>query len=91
MLAKTLNISLPQTLIVKVDDLAKKRDAHRSELIRDALRTYIAEYAGQQQHRGKKRVEDTTRQQGWQNAAATDASAGLGIMPRDEFAYYESL
>jgi len=32
---------LPQSLITKVDRAAKRHDANRSELIRDALRTYL--------------------------------------------------
>lgn len=40
---KTLNISLPQQLIAKVDRLAKRHAANRSEFIRDALRRQIME------------------------------------------------
>ena len=40
MKTKTFNISLPDTLVKKIDRLAKKRDASRSELIREALRRY---------------------------------------------------
>ena len=38
---QTLNIALPEDLVKKVDDLAKKEFRNRSELIREALRTYI--------------------------------------------------
>lgn len=38
---QTLNISLPEDLINKVDILAKKEFRNRSELIREALRNYI--------------------------------------------------
>lgn len=43
MVTKTLNISLPQQLIIKVDRLAKRQAANRSEFIRDALRRHIVE------------------------------------------------
>lgn len=43
MITKTLNISLPRELIVKVDRLAKRQAANRSEFIRDALRRQIME------------------------------------------------
>lgn len=38
---QTLNIALPEDLVKKVDALAKKEYRNRSELIREALRTYI--------------------------------------------------
>lgn len=38
---QTLNISLPEDLVKKVDNLAKKEYRNRSELIREALRIYI--------------------------------------------------
>jgi metal-responsive CopG/Arc/MetJ family transcriptional regulator len=38
---QTLNIALPEELVKKVDDLAKKEFRNRSELIREALRSYI--------------------------------------------------
>lgn len=38
---QTLNIALPEDLVKKVDDLAKKEFRNRSELIREALRSYI--------------------------------------------------
>ncbi len=38
---QTLNIALPEDLVKRVDDLAKKEFRNRSELIREALRTYI--------------------------------------------------
>lgn len=38
---QTLNIALPEDLVKKVDDLAKKEYRSRSELIREALRAYI--------------------------------------------------
>ncbi len=39
---QTLNIALPEDLVKKVDDLAKKEFRNRSELIREALRSYIS-------------------------------------------------
>lgn len=41
MKVKTLNIALPEDLLVETDKLAKKEYRNRSELIREALRTYI--------------------------------------------------
>lgn len=38
---QTLNISLPEDLIKKVDELASKEFRNRSDLIREALRSYI--------------------------------------------------
>ncbi len=38
---QTLNIALPEDLIEKVDSLAKKEFRNRSDLIREALRSYI--------------------------------------------------
>lgn len=38
---QTLNIALPEDLVKKVDELAKKEFRNRSELIREALRIYI--------------------------------------------------
>lgn len=38
---KTVNISLPSELMGQLDRVAKKRSANRSELIRDALRSYL--------------------------------------------------
>ncbi len=38
---QTLNIALPKDLIKKVDELAKKEFRNRSDLIREALRSYI--------------------------------------------------
>ena len=38
---QTLNIALPEDLVKKVDQLAKKEYRNRSELIREALRKYI--------------------------------------------------
>jgi CopG family transcriptional regulator / antitoxin EndoAI len=38
---QTLNIALPEDLIKKVDELAKKEFRNRSDLIREALRSYI--------------------------------------------------
>ena len=38
---QTLNIALPDDLVKKVDSLAKKEFRNRSELIREALRSYI--------------------------------------------------
>ena len=39
---QTLNIALPEDLVKKVDNLAKKEFRNRSELIREALRSYIS-------------------------------------------------
>ena len=38
---QTLNIALPEDLIKKVDELAKKEFRNRSDLIREALRSYL--------------------------------------------------
>ncbi len=38
---QTLNIALPEDLVKKVDELAKKEFRNRSDLIREALRSYI--------------------------------------------------
>jgi CopG family transcriptional regulator/antitoxin EndoAI len=38
---QTLNIALPEDLVKKADQLAKKEYRNRSELIREALRIYI--------------------------------------------------
>jgi CopG family transcriptional regulator / antitoxin EndoAI len=38
---QTLNIALPEDLVKKTDELAKKEYRNRSELIREALRVYI--------------------------------------------------
>ncbi len=38
---QTFNIALPEDLVKKVDEIAKKEYRSRSELIREALRTYI--------------------------------------------------
>lgn len=43
MKVKTFNIALPEELVVKADELAKKEYRSRSELIRESLRTYIEE------------------------------------------------
>ena len=39
---QTFNIALPEDLVKKVDELAKKEFRNRSELIREALRSYIS-------------------------------------------------
>jgi len=41
MQAQTLNISLPKSLIKKVDIIARQEYRNRSELIREALRVYL--------------------------------------------------
>jgi len=41
MQVQTLNIALPQELVKKVDEQAKKEYKNRSELIREALRMYL--------------------------------------------------
>ncbi len=41
MQTKTLNIALPRELIKEVDKRAKKEYRNRSELIREALRSYL--------------------------------------------------
>ncbi len=43
MLTQTLNIALPKDLVKKVDEVAKKEYRNRSELIREALRVYLAD------------------------------------------------
>lgn len=40
---QTFNISLPRELVKRVDELAKKEYRNRSELIREALRVYLAD------------------------------------------------
>lgn len=40
---QTLNIALPKELVKKVDELAQKEYRNRSELIRQALRVYLAD------------------------------------------------
>lgn len=40
---QTLNIALPKDLVKKVDAQAKKEYRNRSELIREALRVYLAD------------------------------------------------
>lgn len=40
---QTFNISLPKLLVKKTDAVAKKEYKSRSELIREALRTYLKE------------------------------------------------
>lgn len=42
MQTQTLNIALPKDLVKKVDAFADKEYKNRSELIREALRVYIA-------------------------------------------------
>lgn len=42
MQTQTLNIALPKDLVKKVDEVAKKEYRNRSELIREALRVYLA-------------------------------------------------
>lgn len=41
MQTQTLNISLPKELVKRVDELASKEYRNRSDLIRQALRTYL--------------------------------------------------
>lgn len=41
MQTQTFNISLPEELVKKVDQRAKKEYRNRSELIREALRVYL--------------------------------------------------
>lgn len=41
MLAQTFNISLPSDLVKKADVVAKNEYRNRSELIKEALRTYL--------------------------------------------------
>lgn len=43
MQTQTLNIALPKDLVKKVDEVAKKEYRNRSELIREALRVYLAD------------------------------------------------
>ena len=38
---QTFNIALPEELVKKADEIAKKEYRSRSELIREALRSYI--------------------------------------------------
>ena len=41
MKVKTFNIALPEELVVKADEIAKKEYRSRSELIRESLRVYL--------------------------------------------------
>jgi metal-responsive CopG/Arc/MetJ family transcriptional regulator len=41
MLTQTFNISLPKDLVKKADIVAKREYRNRSELIKEALRTYL--------------------------------------------------
>jgi metal-responsive CopG/Arc/MetJ family transcriptional regulator len=41
MLTQTFNISLPKQLVQQADIVAKKEFKNRSELIKEALRTYL--------------------------------------------------
>lgn len=41
MLTQTFNISLPRDLVKKADSVAKSEYRNRSELIKEALRTYL--------------------------------------------------
>lgn len=43
MASQTFNIALPKALVKKVDEVAKKEYRNRSELIREALRVYLAD------------------------------------------------
>lgn len=43
MQTQTLNIALPKDLVQRVDAVAKKEYRNRSELIREALRVYLAD------------------------------------------------
>lgn len=43
MQTQTLNIALPKDLVKKVDERAKKEYKNRSELMREALRIYLAD------------------------------------------------
>ncbi len=43
MQTQTFNIALPLELVKKVDETAKREYRNRSELIREALRTYIGD------------------------------------------------
>ena len=42
MQTQTFNIALPKDLVKRVDQMAKKEYKNRSELIREALRIYLA-------------------------------------------------
>lgn len=71
MQTQTFNISLPKDLVKKADKVAKKEYRGRSELIREALRSYlqtrqewaqIFEYGGRAAKRiGIKSEEDVNR------------------------------
>ena len=43
MQTQTFNIALPKELVKRVDEVAKKEYRNRSELIREALRVYLAD------------------------------------------------
>lgn len=40
-MSKTLNISLPKTLVEEADRVARSQSTSRSELIRESLRAYL--------------------------------------------------
>lgn len=40
---QTINISLPKPLLKRIDELAAKESRNRSELIREAARSYLKE------------------------------------------------
>ena len=88
---KTLNISLPQAMITQVDRLARRHDAHRSELIREALHMYIDEYRPKGRHEVEEHARPATRERAWRDAAGADTITTLGAMSDDEIAYYEAL
>lgn len=43
MQTQLFNIALPRPLVAKIDDVAKREFRNRSELIREAVRVYLAE------------------------------------------------
>ena len=54
---KTFNIVLPQELVNKADSLARSQYRNRSELIREALRLYIADEEEQEALRSKRFIK----------------------------------
>lgn len=60
MSTQTLNIALPKELVKKMDQRAKKEYRNRSELIREAVRTYLDDQDEWQQifEAGKKAMNE---------------------------------
>lgn len=57
MTTKTFNIVLPNELVKKADAVARKEYRNRSELIREALRLYIADAEEQEALKSKRFID----------------------------------